>query len=146
MTKMYVIIWRVNKKLQEFVRPSDCHLHVDLSVRLVPLHLEVVDDEVLDPLHFPLDAQLWERERFTGDLAAAVTIELISILSQNYGEVGGASISLKFAMVQPVPTAPLHVWVSVFSVMIPVPSAHRNGCCRRARRPECAQTPRRTAP
>ena len=40
---------------------SDGHLHLDLAVRLVPLHLEVVDGEVLDILHLPLDPQLGER-------------------------------------------------------------------------------------
>ena len=87
MTKMYVTISRVNKRMQEIdgrekrvhfchygksnaIRdPSlDCHFHIDLSMRLVSLHLEVVDGEVFDILHFPLHPQFREWQRLSSQL------------------------------------------------------------------------------
>ena len=46
----------------------DGHFHVDLSMRLVPFHLEVVDGEVLDILHLTLDSKLWKWQRLSSQL------------------------------------------------------------------------------
>ena len=46
----------------------DGHFHIDLSMRLVPLHLEVIDGEVLDILHLTLDSKLRKRQRLSSQL------------------------------------------------------------------------------